>query len=600
MIAERGERRIAAVLQISTNQMDHAAETTRNFVSAEDENLYANEHVVGWQSQLLRKRLTEFSFVLLSSYFILFLGMSTHPYIYDEGLVLTAAMRVAAGQVPHRDFYANYGPAQFYILAGLFKLFGESILVERLYDLLIRAFLVASVYAIVSSYCRRLVAACASAVTVLWLIGIHGLSGTPVIPVSLLNLIGSALILPVFVHRVSRGRMFAAGIVVGATALFRYDTGVALLAIHICAIAIAIFGKDKSNRLRTLASTLWPYLVGFAVVVLPPALYYLAVAPLQSFVDDMIVYPTRYYARSRRLPFPGIYLKQLEILGVYLPLLLAAVSLYVALPLRAVTAGKNSLGLRSLSEENRWRGFLVTFGLLTGVMYLKGYVRISLLQMYSCIIPSSLLIAVLFQNRPTFPRPGRISIVCLACLSVVAATWSALHEAKRLYLSHESVAERMLSSRIVSSPETESWCKSTNPLTRSFCFLPDNDHIRTIEFIDSHTRPDQQVYVGTAKHDRIFANDNIIYFGARRLPATHWSHFDPGLQNSYGIQMEMVHDLEKNAPPYIVLDSEFEYLNEPNESSRSTGVTLLDEYIHRDYQRIKDFGEMSVWQRINQ
>ena len=44
--------------------------------------------------------------VFAAAFFILFLGMSLYPNVYDESLVLTAAMRVAAGQVPHRDFYA--------------------------------------------------------------------------------------------------------------------------------------------------------------------------------------------------------------------------------------------------------------------------------------------------------------------------------------------------------------------------------------------------------------------------------------------------------------------------------------------------------------
>ena len=79
--------------------------------------------------------------------------------------MLTAAMRVAGGQIPHRDFYANYGPAQFYLLAGLFKLFGESILVERLFDLLIKALLVTTVYGIALGYCRKLVAAVVAIVT---------------------------------------------------------------------------------------------------------------------------------------------------------------------------------------------------------------------------------------------------------------------------------------------------------------------------------------------------------------------------------------------------------------------------------------------------
>jgi len=105
--------------------------------------------------------------------------------------------------------------------------------------------------------------------------------------------------------------------------------------------------------------------------------------------------------------------------------------------------------------------------------------------------------------------------------------------------------------------------------------------------------------VGVTKHDRIFANDNIIYFATQRLPATHWSHFDPGLQNSYDIQVEMVHELKASAPPYIVLDSEFERIREPNDSARSSGVTLLDEYIHKAYQRVQNFGDLSIWQRTD-
>jgi hypothetical protein len=148
------------------------------------------------------------------------------------------------------------------------------------------------------------------------------------------------------------------------------------------------------------------------------------------------------------------------------------------------------------------------------------------------------------------------------------------------------------------SPETKTWCNSNNALTRGLCFLPESDRIQTIEFIDSHTRPDQQLYVGITKHDRIIENDNIIYFGAQRLPATHWSHFDPGLQNSYDIQTQMVQELSANPPPYIVLDSEFDGWREPNDSSKSTGVTLLDDYIHREYQHVSTVGHMAIWQRL--
>jgi hypothetical protein len=394
--------------------------------------------------------------------------------------------------------------------------------------------------------------------------------------------------------------MFAAGVVVGVAVLFRYDTGLALVGIHACVVIIAIYLKSTSSRWQTIASALWPYLIGVALMVGLPALYYLSVAPFHDFAFDMIIYPSRYYHGGRNLPFPGIDLKGLENLEVYLPIAAIAISLYVALASRLGARRKDPAGLRSTSEEQKWRGFLLTFALLALVMYLKAYVRISIYQLNLCIIPSLLLIAVLFQHRLSFPRTLRISVLCLVWLSVVAPTWSALHEVRLLQLRHSSVPEALYSSARGTIQETETtWCKQKNPLTEGFCFVPEVDRLQTIEFIDSHTTSDQKLYVGSTRHDRIFANDNLIYFGSQRLPATKWSHFDPGLQNTYEIQTEMMHELAANKPPYIVLNSEFDLVREANDSSRSTGVTLLDEYIRSKYRPVQTFGMMSIWQRIS-
>jgi hypothetical protein len=293
--------------------------------------------IFGGSYQALAGSLVQLVVVFLVSYLLLFCGMSRRPGMYDEGIVLTGALRVAAGQIPHRDFYFIYGPAEIYILAGLFKVFGPSLLVERLFDLLIKALLVTSMYGIVASYCRRSIAGFVSVVTVLWLFGLSEF-GLAITPVSLFNVLGSALLLPVFAGRVSTKRMLAAGAISGAASLFRYDTG-------------------------------------------------------------------------------------------------------------------------------------------------------------------------------------------------------------------------------------------------------------------SHTRPGQPLYAGLSHHDRVVANDNLIYFATQRLPATHWSHFDPDLQNRLDIQTQMVAELEQKGPPYIVLDSEFELSREPNDSAKSSGVTLLDNYIHDKYQPSESFGTMSIWQR---
>ncbi len=552
----------------------------------------------GRQSGNLRDYLVQLAVVFLASYFLLFAGMTRRPGFYDEGIMLTGAMRVAAGQIPHRDFHYIYGPAEIYILSGLFKIFGTSLLAERLFDLLIKALLVTSVYAIVLSYCRRAIAIFISAVTILWLYGMKEF-GIATTPVSLLNLVGSYLILPAFVGRVSTRRMFAAGAISGMAALFRPDTGIALVGIHACVIAIAIYLRFKGtgNRLVIFASTFWPYLLGFALLTIPAALYYLSVAPLAAMLADIVFYPAKYYHRGRYLPFPGIHLKELENLGVYLPIAITGISLYALVARLRARLGA-AARLDNIPQPQGWYGFLVTFTILLIVMYLKGVVRVAPLQMYLAIVPSLLLVAVLFQHQSSFPRPVRISISCLFWLSLLPAAWSALHEVRFEYVWHSSVAQRILSSTRNAGPGTETeWCKIANPLTTGFCFFPEDDRVHAIEFIGSHTRPGQTLYVGVSHHDRIFANDNIIYFATQRIPATRWSHFDPDLQNRYDIQMQMVDELERNAPPYIVLDSEFELSREPNDSSKSSGVTLLDRYIHDKYQPSETFGTMSVWQR---
>jgi hypothetical protein len=551
------------------------------------------------QSGNSRDFLVQLAVVFLASYLLLFLGMTRRPGFYDEGIMLTAAMRVAAGQIPHRDFHYIYGPAEIYILSGLFKVFGASLLAERLFDLLIKALLVTAVYGIVLSYCRRWIAIFISAVTILWLFGLKEF-GVAMTPVSLLNLVGSYLILPVFAGRVSTRRMIAAGAISGLAALFRPDTGLALVGIHACILLIATFASSSAaaSKLRFFASAFGPYLAGFVLLTLPAAIYYLSVAPMAAMLQDIVIYPAKYYHSGRYLPFPGLDLRGFENLGVYLPIAITAISLYalVALRLRPRLSGADPV--EDGPQPQEWFGFLVTFTILLVVMYLKGLVRASPLQMYLSIISSLMVVAVLFQHQAVFPRLVRFSIIGLMWLSLLPAVWSALHEVRFEYVWRCSAAQRVFSMGRKTAPGIEAeWCKTANPLTSGFCFQPEDDRLHTIEFIGSHTRPGQTLYVGLSHHDRIFANDNIIYFGTWRLPATRWSHFDPDLQNTRAIQVQMVDELERNAPPFIVLDSEFEASNEPNDSSKSSGVTLLDDYIHDKYQPSQTFGTMTIWQR---
>ena len=64
----------------------------------------------------------------------------------EEGFMLVFPERLLAGDFPNRDFLHLYGPGSVWILAGLYKLLGVSLTVERLFALLQQVGVVAGVY----------------------------------------------------------------------------------------------------------------------------------------------------------------------------------------------------------------------------------------------------------------------------------------------------------------------------------------------------------------------------------------------------------------------------------------------------------------------
>jgi hypothetical protein len=126
-------------------------------------------------SQVVRKGAAATAVALcLISLLYLTLGMDRHVNLYDEGITLFGADRVLHGDVPHRDFYALYGPGQFYVLAGLYKLFGASVLVERAWTTFVSACCVVLIFLIVDRVSRRRFAVLAAVTALLWFQNTYG------------------------------------------------------------------------------------------------------------------------------------------------------------------------------------------------------------------------------------------------------------------------------------------------------------------------------------------------------------------------------------------------------------------------------------------
>ena len=542
--------------------------------------------------------LKECLIVFAGAFLVLFLLNNRFVNLYDEGLMLTAVMRTMAGQVLHRDFYYNYGPGQLYLLAGLFKVFGTSVLVERLTLAFASSGLALSVYVLARKFCSQAISFAAAVLCLTWILGelMRQAVMNPLIPT--LALWACWMVVPVNDARLQRRRAAIAGVLSGVLFLFRYDMGIGLLVANLFGVAVVLWMRERGlgRAVHSLVKRiLWPYVAGFAIVSVPAMLAYLSVAPLHDLLYDIVLYSSKYYRVARRLPFPWRHSGRLfEDFVVYaLPLLMAV----------SVWAAYRWMNPRRISEDEasatpQCSAMLILLSVAAAMMYVKGLVRVGAGQMNASTMLCVLMAAILFQYRRRLESWAQISFAAAAILLVTTAFSAALGKVEAGGHLQPMVINRLVSpNRHPPSPLLKSWCKLDEPVTRGMCFEMDPDHMQAVEYLVAHTTPADTLYVGLSHHDRIFINDNATYFAAQRLPATKWSHFDPFLQNREDIQKEMIGELERNKPPYVVLDSEYDKVFEPNGSSVSTGVHILDEYIAAHYTPVQTFGELVILKR---
>jgi hypothetical protein len=126
------------------------------------------------------------------------------------------------------------------------------------------------------------------------------------------------------------------------------------------------------------------------------------------------------------------------------------------------------------------------------------------------------------------------------------------------------------------------------------------DYVCAAELVAGNSKASERVFVANGRHDRTVLNNVALYFAMGRLPATHWHHFDPGLQTRTDIQRAIAAELERGRTRWVVVDRAADDLIEPNASAVSSGVFLLDRYIAAKFAPIADYGRVSVLLRRNE
>lgn len=84
----------------------------------------------------------------------------------DEGIVLQGAQRILDGQLPYKDFFSFYTPGSFYLVAALFKIFGNSFAIARFSIVIVGALFPVLTYAFARRASSRSMALFAASLTI--------------------------------------------------------------------------------------------------------------------------------------------------------------------------------------------------------------------------------------------------------------------------------------------------------------------------------------------------------------------------------------------------------------------------------------------------
>jgi hypothetical protein len=545
----------------------------------------------GWAAALRRWELARALVPALFVGALLYLLAGVHLVVnaYDEGFALYGAARIAAGEVPYRDFWLVYAPAQFYVLAGLFKLFGESVLVERLWDVLARLAIVALLYALALRLASRPLAVGVLLLAALWLAAADyfGYAVFPALACSL----AAVWCLVQAAERGARRWLVAAGAAIGASTLFRHDIGAyTLLPASLAALALACAITPAPRRLGALVGAVAAGQLALAAGVLgvlaPPAAYLLANVEPALLWEYLVVYPLTLNRAISYLPYP--------------PLLVAP-----------PPADPAALAAWWQGELAHWARFYVPP--LVGLLALAGAAwrlrrpcgAAEARRLYGLAL-LALLALTLFNH--TLNRYDRMHALppALCALVAGAALLALLGPARRgPRLALAAALALVLGGPYVLAPLRLHWervsyftplvCHAELPRAGCADLYPDQEE--AFAYIQAHTAPDERIFVGLARHDRIYASDVIFYFLAQRHSATRYHELISGVATTRPVQAEIVAALEQHGVRYLVTTTNYEEVHEPNASALSSGVTLLDDYIRAHYEPVAQFGAYTIWRR---
>ena len=210
----------------------------------------------------------------------------------EEGFMLVFPEQVLKGAIPNRDFLHLYGPGSLWVLAGVYKAFGVSLISERSFGLLQQLAIVFGIYALARRWGRVLavIAAITSALIIIPF-GFTALAWVGGVGLAVCGLAAGIEARAKSEERSGRRWALAAGVLLGLAVLFRLDL---VLGVGIASIAL-LRGMPRPRVHRVLTA--------FALGVAPYIVQVATAGPGHAF-QGMVIDPVFRLRGGRSLPIP--------------------------------------------------------------------------------------------------------------------------------------------------------------------------------------------------------------------------------------------------------------------------------------------------------
>jgi len=522
------------------------------------------------------------------------LGFDRGLNVYDEGVPVYGALRVLEGELPYRDFWTIYPPGQFLLLAAAFRVFGVSLMVERLLSVVI----IALVSALVWGLARQVLAPVhALLVWALWAFafGAIELYGTTLPTALVASLVGWWLFLA-FLVAPSPRRLVASGAALGAAMLLKQDIALYGLAAEAAVVlGFTMCGPREPRRRAGLALTRLALLFAGVAAVVVPAVAALALAmPLGAVFDEVLWFPLTGFASARRLAPPPLLPSAAPLWSgqmdpwTYFVVVHHSVRFYFPFAVLLLAAGWAVRSFRRSSAapaavEAPADGWALAFlGVLC--VSLLGYARVrsDMAHIVPAWIPALTLFVALATRLagPAAVRWLRVTAVTVVGLVfVVPSLWL-----KLLVGAHA----------LFGPPMSASDLPRARGLVMSTALASLGTAAREVQAVVPAGEP---IFVGNARHDRIVLNDVMFYFLAERPSATRYHELHPGVATRHDVQLEIAGELERRRVRWVVLRRDRRV--EPGGELFNTpeGAHELDRYIRATFVPVRELGSYSLWQR---